>query len=148
MNRLNIESYKNYSEDIKTLIVELTNSDKRTNEIMNSLKVYIENDTAIISGHIMNDKLVSFIWCYPREFGAKKRLHISYFIVDKLYRGKGYSKDLLKFAKCTALELGINEIDLNVDPTNSKAIRVYEAAGFETEKLLLVLKNENGDINV
>lgn len=145
MYKISVDLYHKYSKDLIHLINHFTESDARTQEVMSNLKSYIENQTALIAGHIINDRLASFIWCYEREFAGHKRLHISYFIVDDSFRGEGLSKDLLNFAIKTSKELKLDLIDLNVDSKNDIAIKVYEKAGFNTENLQMILKVNEGD---
>lgn len=148
MNDIDLKTYRKYSKDIINLIDYFTKSPLRTVEVMKNLHTFIENETAIVGGHIINDKIVSFIWCYQRKFGGTKRLHISYFIVDDEFRGQGLSKDLLTFAKRKAEQLNIKLIDLNVEPENETAIKVYKNSGFITEKLQLVMEVNKDDKDV
>lgn len=101
-----------------------------------------------MGGHIIDNKLASFIWCHERVFGGVKRLHISYFIVDESFRGNGLSKDLINYAKSQAGKLGIDYIDLNVEPDNEAAIKVYQKSGFKTEKLQLFMEINRGESDV
>ena len=148
MHDINLEIYNKYTKDFATLIKHFTESSLRTIEVMQNLELFLENETAIVGGHIIDEKLVSFIWCHERNFGGTRRLHISYFIVDENYRGRGLSKDLLNFSKEKAEKLNIQLIDLNVEPENETAIKVYKKAGFKTEKLQLVMEVNKGDNNV
>lgn len=148
MNKINLEIYERYSNDLTRLIKNFTESSARTTEVMQNLKSFIENSSAIVGGHIIDNELASFIWCYERSFGGTKRLHISYFIVDEKYRGQGLSKDLLKFSQEEARKLNIQLIDLNVEPDNETAIKVYKKSGFNTEKLQLVMEINKDDKNV
>lgn len=148
MHNINLEIYKNYSNDIAVLLEHFTKSTERTLEVMQNLELFIENGTAIVGGHIIDNKLVSFIWCYERKFGGTKRLHISYFIVNEGYRGQGLSKELLNFAVKKAEESGVKSIDLNIEPDNEKALKVYEKSGFNIEKLQLVMEVNKDDNNV
>lgn len=145
MYKISMDLYHKYSKDLIQLINHFTESDARTQEVMSNLKKYIENQTALVAGHIIDERLASFIWCYEREFAGQKRLHISYFIVADSYRGKGLSKELLTYVKNTAKELNLDLIDLNVEHQNDIAIRIYEKSGFNTENLQMVMKVNKGD---
>ena len=58
-------------------------------------------------------------------------------IMDKKYRGKGYGTEALQKAIDYAFdEFGITVLWLTVFPSNKKAIRSYEKAGFRKEELL------------
>src|SRR5699024_3498739 len=106
ISKIDSESYVKYYEDLYVLINYFTNNNKRTQNVMKNLKTFIDDETAIAAGHQINERLGSFIWCYKKKFGGSERLHVSYFIVDEKFRGKGLSKELISFMKETANELG------------------------------------------
>lgn len=59
------------------------------------------------------------------------------YIGDEKYRGKGYSKTALdKTLEFGFNKLGLNRIWLKVRKDNSRAIRLYESAGFSLEGTL------------
>ena len=146
MKTIDLEIFNNYQKDLAQLMNFFTGSDElRTKEIVSNLEKYIEDGTAIVGGHIIDNELSSFIWCHERKFGGTTRLHIAYFIVSEKHRGKGLSKKLISFAKTEATKRNIDYLDLNVDPNNYKAINIYENSGFETEKLQLKLNINGGE---
>lgn len=148
MKILNDILYEKHIDDLRRMIEHFNDNDKRSNDILNNLKRFISDGSAITAGHIIDDKLVSFIWCYVREFDGLDRMHISYFIVDEKFRGRGYSKDLINFAINITKENNISLIDLNVDESNEIALQLYQNSGFEIEKLQLVLDLSKEKINV
>ena len=58
-------------------------------------------------------------------------------VMEKEYRGQGYGREALELALRYAFEeLGLVKIGLTVFPSNKRAIRAYEKAGFKTKKVL------------
>ncbi len=57
-------------------------------------------------------------------------LYLSKFYLDKVYRGRGFSKEMLGFIKNAAVENGLKRIRLNVNKNND-AIYAYEKLGFQ-----------------
>lgn len=147
MINIDKQVFNKYYEDIFNLVNHFKDSESKTLNVLEKLKLFINDESTIIAGHEIDKKLVSFVWCYKRKFGDVERLHISYFIVDKPYRGKGLSKDLMFFIQEKAVENNIGKIDLNVNPDNIRAINVYKNAGFIPEKIQLVMDlKENKNI--
>lgn len=72
---------------------------------------------------------------------GKKEVFLYGFSTSLKERGKGYGKILLEESHDRLKELGIEKIYLTVDPQNSKAIKMYEKAGYTIEELQ---KNEYG----
>lgn len=72
---------------------------------------------------------------------GKKEVFLYGFSTSLKERGKGYGKILLEESHDRLKELGIEKIYLTVDPQNSKAIKMYEKAGYVIEELQ---KNEYG----
>jgi RimJ/RimL family protein N-acetyltransferase len=65
---------------------------------------------------------------YNRE-GASAELGIR--IGDKSYWGQGHGKWVVQQVTEYGWQLGLSRIHLKVVPTNTRAIRCYEACGFE-----------------
>lgn len=74
----------------------------------------------------IDDKNLGFISFCSR----KTDLYLSKFYLHKDFRGKGISKDMLKFVIEEAKELGLPSIVLNVNKYNDLAISAYERLGF------------------
>ena len=74
----------------------------------------------------IDDKSLGFISFCSR----KTDLYLSKFYLHKDFRGKGISKDMLKFVIEEAKELGLPSIVLNVNKYNDLAISAYERLGF------------------
>jgi RimJ/RimL family protein N-acetyltransferase len=63
-------------------------------------------------------------------------------IGEKRYWGKGYGAGAIKLLIRKARRLKISKIYLEVRPTNSRAIRVYENCGFQKRKTILYPNNK------
>lgn len=57
-------------------------------------------------------------------------IYIEHVVVDKKYRGKGYGKELIKFAETSAIEEGCALIQLDTDTENVEAAKLYEKSGY------------------
>ena len=57
--------------------------------------------------------------------------YINNVVIDKEYRGRGYSKKMLEAVTKSGMEAGIYDFTLEVRVSNLPAIRLYEAVGFE-----------------
>lgn len=57
--------------------------------------------------------------------------------IDDPYRGKGYGRDLICAAEKLALELGCENLALNVFGGNEVAISLYQSLGFRASSLQL-----------
>ena len=57
--------------------------------------------------------------------------YINNVVIDKEYRGRGYSKKLMEAVIESGKETGIYDYTLEVRVSNLPAIRLYEAVGFE-----------------
>lgn len=78
---------------------------------------------------------IGFMAFYPR----KDKMYLSKFYLDKIHRGKGYSKEMLKFVVKNTKKAKLSFITLNVNRDNS-AVKVYEHLGFTK------CREENNDI--
>ncbi len=74
----------------------------------------------------LDDTAIGFLAYRPDE----DCLYLSKFYLDKEYRGKGFSKEMLSFVKSAAIENGLKRIRLNVNKNNN-AIYAYEKLGFK-----------------
>ena len=57
--------------------------------------------------------------------------YINNVVIDKEYRGRGYSKKVLEAVIESGMDAGIYDFTLEVRVSNLPAIRLYEAVGFE-----------------
>lgn len=104
---------------------------------------YITKGKAVVIGTVDEDGiLVGFLWAYPREFLDEKRLFINGIAVSEQYEGTGIAKKMLSYLKNIGKATGYSAIDLMVAPFNHHAVDFYRAAGFEDERIQMVLKIE------
>lgn len=87
-------------------------------QLRHGYQYYFVNDEANVR--------IGFLAFYKRE----NELYLSKFYLKKEYRGRGYSKEMLRFAVTKAREINAESITLNVNKNND-AIRVYEKLGFQ-----------------
>lgn len=59
--------------------------------------------------------------------------YINNVVIDRRFRGRGYSKILLENLLLKGRREGINEYTLEVRVSNEPAIRLYESLGFKSE---------------
>lgn len=75
--------------------------------------------------------------------------HIAYlggFAIHPSFSGKSHAQKMLKEIILLGKEKGLLRLELGVSVVNTKAVHIYEKAGFKTEGLLkkyIYLKNEN-----
>lgn len=122
-------------------------NDYIANEKIESLKAYINDNSAIVIGAFLNGKLAGFIWLFKYNFFYETRLHINQIVVDNDHRGKGIGKLLMQEAEKQARQLGVETIDLFVSEKNYRALQMYANIGFKTERRLLK-KDMGGNIDV
>ena len=72
-----------------------------------------------------NGKDAGFLGFYPKE----EEMYISKFYLHQDYRGRGLSREMLKFVVRETKALGMDRITLNVNKYND-AILAYEKLGF------------------
>jgi ribosomal protein S18 acetylase RimI-like enzyme len=95
---------------------------------------YIKQGNATVLGAFENESLVGFLWLYKHDFYGEPRVHINHIAVSKQFRGKGIGKRLIQEAESLAKYDGIGAIDLFVSEINVRAMNVYDAIGFKTER--------------
>lgn len=83
-------------------------------------KVYVYKDL---------DKNIGILVLYANDMN-NKIAYISLIGVDKSFEGKGIGKRLLNHAIQISKECGMNELKLEVDLDNERAIRFYKLNGF------------------
>lgn len=96
-------------------------------------ELYLMNDgTEIIAAMALNHTIEGYDdvkWKVQAD--ADQVLVIHALAVSPDYMGKGYSKEMLRFAKETARRTGMKAIRLDVLPYNTPALKAYEGEGFE-----------------
>ena len=79
---------------------------------------------------------VGFMGFYPRD-GA---MYLSKLYLYKDKRGRGYSREMVRFVSVAAKNEGLTGVELNVNRFNTGSIAVYEALGFRR------IREEKNDI--
>ncbi|MCG8571464.1 MAG: GNAT family N-acetyltransferase [Spirochaetes bacterium] len=74
----------------------------------------------------LNGKLIGFIICFSKKDDG----YISVLTIIPEYRGKGFSKKLIKKAVDYLQDNGHDLIKLKVEKNNSRAIQLYKELGF------------------
>ena len=80
----------------------------------------------------INSKIAGYCFC----FFCSDNLHINNFCIDKKYQNKGNGFIFLINLIMKAKKNGVRTLTLEVDINNSKAVNLYEKAGFKKDKLI------------
>ena len=82
------------------------------------------------------DRPVGYV-CLKGMNESNSSIELGIAIMEKEYRGHGYGTEALNLAKNYAFrKLGLSKVGLTVFPSNERAIRAYEKAGFQKKELL------------
>lgn len=114
--------------------------DKKLENIIEEMKQFIEDKSAIIIGAFQKNELLGFIWGYKINVNDKKRIHVNYFIVNEKCRKQGIGSKLIEKIYEIANEMQIEEIELMVTAKNTTAVNFYKKQGFEVERIKLCKK--------
>lgn len=102
----------------------------------NSLLKYIENDNCIFIGGYKKNELIGMLWAYIIE---NRKIHISYFYVEKDFQNKGIGtlliEELIKIIKAKKILC----IELNVEVQNKKALNFYKRFSFVEKSIKMEL---------
>ena len=75
----------------------------------------------------VGDLLAAFGQLVPKPGG---RQHLARLIVNPARRGHGYGRILTELLVARAKDLGASSVSLNVDPSNHRALSLYDRLGF------------------
>lgn len=101
---------------------------------------YLRQDKAYVFAAIAGGKPVGFLWACEICKNDSRRFHVLYLAVLPEYQSGGIGKRLISLAEQKALELDIQEIELNVHSDNQKAMRFYSHQNFNMERITMVKK--------
>ena len=138
-----IETVNKYKEELKLYLKDvldengISNDNNKIEKIMEEMKQFIEDKSAIIIGAFQKEKLLGFIWGYKTSTNDKNRIHINYFVVDEKCRKQGIGSQLIKKIYEIAKEMKIQEVELMVTTKNATAVNFYKKQGFEEERVKL-----------
>jgi hypothetical protein len=65
-------------------------------------------------------------------YDFRKSLHINYIAIDPAFQGKGVAGYLFSYIEGYAYKLKLKKLTLDVDKSNSIAVRWYQKLGFDT----------------
>lgn len=99
------------------------------------LPKYVNDGKAIVFGAFEDQKMIGFLWAYPRTFFNQPRMFINGIAVEEAYEGMGVAKSLVEEMKVYATNNDYTGIDLTVAPFNEKAVGFYRHIGFEDERI-------------
>jgi undecaprenyl phosphate N,N'-diacetylbacillosamine 1-phosphate transferase len=125
--RLTPRLFNKHQSGIKKCLLQLNGDNlEDTKRIIENMKNYLLDGTAIIYVYLADDNINGFVWAYEI---TKNTLHINYFVVNKDYRNKKIGTKLLN--EIINESQGKN-LELLVEKVNEKAIKFYEKNGFKT----------------
>lgn len=93
----------------------------------NAIAAELENDSA----HFFVAKLCGEVIGYIGMHCAADECYVANVGVLKKYRRMGVGSALIKYAADTARQMKMSFISLEVRPSNTEAVRIYERFGFE-----------------
>jgi len=98
---------------------------------------YLETGRALLFSAFDDDKIIGFLWAYPRIFFDEQRIYINSMIIKSDYRGKGLGRLLISKLEEYAKQMNIFIIDVSTASFKTDAIKFYEDLGFESERVQL-----------
>lgn len=137
--------FEKFSKEIGILLKEnyeidseyIENLDQMITEKLRELKIYLENGSALFISAFERGELLGFLWAYERIVENEKRMHVTQFIVNGKYRGKGVGKKLLLFLEEETKKREICAIDLLATESNTKAINFYKNNDFKIQRVFM-----------
>lgn len=94
-------------------------------------------------GALLEGDLAGFVTTHPTEsppvFDHPEQLVIDDLYVRPPYRGRGLGRRLVERAKADAIEAGCDELGLDVDRGNDRALEFYRELGFEAHRYRMAL---------
>ena len=93
----------------------------------NAIASELENDSAHFFVAVLDGEAVGYIGMHC----AADECYIANVGVLKKYRNMGVGSALVKYAADTAQRMNMSFISLEVRPSNTAAVRIYERLGFE-----------------
>lgn len=87
-------------------------------------------DDKAVASMILQESERNQSWKTVDGDNPQKALYLHWLCVHRDYAGKGYSIDLVEFAKKEAFRRGFKLLRLDTDANNPKLCSLYEGAGF------------------
>ncbi|MBQ5152946.1 GNAT family N-acetyltransferase [Macrococcoides caseolyticum] len=142
LSKLNENVLKDNQEEILSLLESVENNKQYCQNKIKDLFEYVNSKDTFLYGHICDNKIISFLWCYKRIYNNTERLHISFLAVNNDFQRRGLAKELINKVFDILDSTDIDFIDLNVNPNNKAAIKLYQSLGFYEESKLLKFRKE------
>lgn len=140
--KINREILNENHNEILLLLEQIENDKEYCQKKIDDLYKFVESKDTYLFGHINNNKLISFLWCYKRVYNNAVRLHISFLAVNNDFQRQGLAKELFNKVIETLKSTDIEFVDLNVSSNNKAAIKLYEKLGFIEESRLLKFRKD------
>jgi GNAT superfamily N-acetyltransferase len=102
-------------------------------KIENELAREVRNSADPESSVILYDNgiPVGIVMIAERERDGERVINVNFFYIEPSKRGKGYGKELVKYADDYTRKRGYNSYFLRVSEINENAVKFYEHNGFE-----------------
>ncbi|MFN8672002.1 MAG: GNAT family N-acetyltransferase [Candidatus Sericytochromatia bacterium] len=109
--------------------------------IKDLLDYYHSREDSKIFFLLENSEIAGFTWLIESEdvITANKFICVLYLYITEPFRGKGYSKILMKKNVEYSKSIGINQLRLSVRKNNPNAINLYDSLGYKTYKYEMCL---------
>jgi GNAT superfamily N-acetyltransferase len=111
---------------------ESLSDEKIENELAREVRNAADPESSVI---LYDDDIpVGLVMIAERERDGGRFINVDFFYVEPSKRGKGYGKELVKYADDYTRKRGYNSYFLRVSDINENAIKFYENNGFERVK--------------
>jgi GNAT superfamily N-acetyltransferase len=108
---------------------ESLSDEKIENELAREVRNSADPESSVILYD--NDIPVGLVMLAQRERDGEQIINIGFFYIEPSNRGKGYGKELVKYADEYTRKRGYDKYFLRVSDINANAVRFYESNGFE-----------------
>lgn len=102
----------------------------------------METSNELIAIAILNEKIVGFACAQSYESFCYRELQgeITEMYIEKTAQKLGFATSLIKLLETNLLELGVREIQILTNKTNSAAIKTYETFNYVQDEEILFEK--------
>lgn len=142
LSKINEKVLKDNQEEILKLLQSVENDKQYCKNKFKDLFEYVNSKDTFLYGHMCDNKIISFLWCYKRKYNNTDRIHISFLAVNNDFQRRGLAKELINKVIDILNSTEIDIIDLNVNPNNKGAIMLYQSLGFYEESRLLKFRKD------
>jgi GNAT superfamily N-acetyltransferase len=107
---------------------ESLSDEKIENELAREVRNSVDPESSVILYD--NDIPVGLVMIAERERDGERIINVGFFYIEPSNRGKGYGKELVKYADDFTRKRGYDKYFLRVSDINENAIKFYEKNGF------------------